>query len=77
MSKRARYSVVILREHNINPELLKDQISGVKKQFGRDLDVFILLRGRHPNEPIHPEKLRKDIHLRHGDVRALVKRLSR
>ena len=50
VSKRATYSVVILHEHNINAELLKDQISGVNKQFGRDLDVFILTRGRHPNE---------------------------
>jgi hypothetical protein len=78
VSERATYSVVILHEHNINTEVLKDQISTVKKQSGRDLDVFILTRGGHPNEyGIDAGKLRRAIHLRHGEIRALVNRLSR
>ena len=78
MSKDATYSVVILHEHNMNAELLKDEISAVKKQLGRDLDVFILTRGGHPNEyNIGARELRKTIHLRRDDLRALVNRLNR
>jgi hypothetical protein len=78
VSKRATYSVVILHGHNISAESLNDQISGVKKQFGGDLDVFILTRGGHPNEyGISARKLRKKIHLRRDDLIALLKKLDR
>jgi hypothetical protein len=78
VSGRATYSVVILHEHNINAELLKSEISAVKRQSGRDLDVFILTRGGHPNEyNISARELRKTIRLRHDDLIALVNRLNR
>jgi len=77
VSKRATYSVVILHEHNVKADLLRNDISAVRKQLGPDLDVFILTRGGHPNAyNIGARELRKTIHLRHDDLRALVNRLN-